>query len=157
MSPFVLYVPTSEENIDAFFELAPVAEGDVVYDLGCGDGRLLIAAVEQGAGRAVGVDIDPEPVRAARAAIRRKGLKGRVKVLEMDMMNVSVADATVVVAYLSTAVLDMLRPKLEKELKPGTRVVVEDFPVPGWQPEKVVKRGEYRTFYRYLMPPQPSA
>jgi len=152
MPSFIGFVPTPPHHVDAFFELAPVSSGDVVYDLGSGDGRLLFAAVERGAGRAVGVELDAERAHASREDAARKGLEEKVTVLEADIMDVGLADATVVLCYLSTKASSDLKPKLEAELKPGTRVVMESFPIPGWQEEKVVER-QFKQFYLYTMPP----
>jgi ribosomal protein L11 methylase PrmA len=135
-----------------FFKLAPVTCEDLVYDLGCGDGRLLIAAVEAGAGKAVGVELNPEMVLESRENIRKKGMEDRIDVLEGDLMDVDLSPATVVLAYLVGAASKALRPKFEAELRVGTRVVMERFPVPGWQEERAV-REEPREFYLYTMPP----
>jgi len=160
MPSFVSFVPTSPEAIDAFFELAPVSSSDVVYDLGSGDGRLLFAALDKGAGRAVGVELDPERIRDASGAAREKGLEDKVTFLEADVMDVSLADATVVLCYLSSMASTALKPKLEAELKPGTRVVMESFPIPGWKPAGTTSKGYSSTFYEcpefylYIMPPE---
>jgi SAM-dependent methyltransferase len=150
---FIEFVPTPSEHIDGFFELAPVSSSDVVWDLGSGDGRLLFAALDEGAGRAVGVEMDPEHVHAAREAAKSKGLEERITFLEADVMEVNLADASVVLCYLSPAASAALKPKLELELRPGTRVVMESFPVPGWKPVRTSDRW-YKQFYLYIMPPQ---
>jgi len=148
-------VPTPFEEIDAFFELAPVSADDVVYDLGSGDGRLLFAALEKGAGRAVGVELNPDHARTAREKATEKGLEGRVKFLQADVMDVDLSRATVVLCYLITAASAALKPKFEAELKPGTRVVMESFPIHGWKAVDVrlVSDG-LKTFYLYRMPPE---
>ena len=161
MPSFIGFIPTPQEAVDGFFELAPVSSSDVVYDLGAGDGRLLFAALDKGAGRAVGIELDPECVRTVREIARSKGLDGRIEFLEADMMEVNLADASVVLCYLSYQASAVLKPKLESELKPGARVVMEGFPVPGWQPARTISGGyntefflEYPGYYLYTMPPQ---
>jgi ubiquinone/menaquinone biosynthesis C-methylase UbiE len=160
MPSFISFIPTPYERIDAFFELTPVSSSDVVYDLGSGDGRVLFAALEKGAGKAVGVELNPELIRTARESARSKGLEGRATFLEADLMQVNLADASVVLCYLSSTASTALKAKLESELKPGTRVVMESFPIPGWKPVRTVSRDyniacfEYLEFYLYVMPPQ---
>lgn len=156
MPSFVRFVPTAYEDIDTFFELAPVSSPDVVYDLGSGDGRLLFAALDKGAGRAVGVELDPEQVRVAREIAKSKGLEDRITFLEADVMEVNLADASVILCYLSSSASAALKPKFESELKPGTRVVIETFPVPGWKPVRTASTEYegYEGFYLYIMPPE---
>lgn len=153
MPSFIGYVPTPTHHIDAFFALAPVTSQDVVYDLGCGDGRLLIAAIEAGAGQAIGVELDPGKVRESLDNIKVKGLEDRVKVVHADVMDVDLSPATVVLCYLIPKASEELRPKFERELRPDARVVMESFPVPGWQEDATLKR-EYKQFYLYKMPPK---
>ena len=154
MPSFIGFVPTPPHHVDAFFELAPVSSEDVVYDLGSGDGRLLFAAIEKGAGRAVGIELDAERVRAAREDAARRGLQEKVTVLEADVMDVGLADASVVLCYLSTKASIDLKAKLDAELRPGARVVMESFPVNEWQEEKIAER-QHKQFYLYTMPPTP--
>jgi ubiquinone/menaquinone biosynthesis C-methylase UbiE len=153
MPKFISWIPTGEEYIDGFFELVHVSPSDVVYDLGSGDGRLLFAALERGAGKCVGIDIDPGVVKAAREIAKSKGLEDRVTFIEGDVMDQDLSGATVVFTYLYTSASVALRPKFENELKPGTRVVVESFSIPGWHPAKTTGI-EYRSFYLYVMPPE---
>jgi len=161
MPSFIGFVPTTQEDIDNLFNLAPVSSSDVVYDLGSGDGRLLFAALDKGAGRAVGIEIDPERVREAREMARSRNLNDRVTFLEADIMDVSLTEATVVFCYLCSAASAALKPKFEAELKPGTRVVMETFAVPGWIPDQTASGGFvyyywYTDFYLYVMPPRSS-
>jgi SAM-dependent methyltransferase len=156
MPKFIGWVPTLPEYIDTFFNLAPVSSADTVYDLGSGDGRLLLAAIEKGAGRCVGVDIDPDRVKVAREAAENKGLNGKVTFIEADVMTVDLSPASLVLCYLYPTASAALRPKFEKELKPGTRVIMESFPVPGWKTVKVNETSG-RTFYLYTMPPERTA
>jgi SAM-dependent methyltransferase len=152
MGSFISFIPTPFEDIDDFFELGPVSSDDVVYDLGSGDGRLLFAALEKGAGKAVGVELDPVNVQKAMRKAKEKGLEDRVTFLEADVMDVDLSPATVVLCYLISAASAALKPKFEAELKPGARVVMESFPVQGWK--AVETRGEYKVFYLYRMPPE---
>jgi SAM-dependent methyltransferase len=153
MGSFISFVPTPFEDIDTFFELAPVSSADIVYDLGSGDGRLLFAALEKGAGKAVGVELDPAYVREARETAKKKGLENKVTFLEADVMDVDLTDATVVLCYLYPTASTALKPKFESELKPGTRIVMESFPVHGWKPVRTKEFG-YKTFYLYRMLPE---
>lgn len=153
MPKFIDWVPTQPDCISPFFELAPVSSSDVVYDLGSGDGRLLFAALEKGAGKCVGIDIDPARVSEAREIASSKGLDDRVTFIEADVIEYDLSAASVILCYLLTSAAAALRPKFENELKPGTRIVMESFPVPGWVPAKIKEAGG-RTFYYYTMPPE---
>jgi ubiquinone/menaquinone biosynthesis C-methylase UbiE len=155
MPSFISFIPTPHEDIGGFFELVSLSSSDVVYDLGSGDGRLLFAALDKGVGKVVGIDIDPVRIREATEAARSKGLDDRATFLEADVMEVSLADASVILCYLSNSASAALKPKLESELKPGTRVVMESFPVPGWKPIQTFDKG-YKHFYLYTMPPEVS-
>ena len=157
MPSFVGFVPTHPEHIDAFFELAPMSPSDVVYDLGSGDGRLVFAALERGAAKAIGIELDAALVRKARASARKKGLDGRATFIQADLIEVDLRQATVVFSYLCPAAWLVLREKFDSELKPGTRVVIESFPVPGWKVSGSTTRGyldyyEINEFYLYMMP-----
>jgi ubiquinone/menaquinone biosynthesis C-methylase UbiE len=153
MPSFISFIPTPYDDIEGFFELVTLSSSDIVYDLGSGDGRLLFGALEKGAGKVVGIDIDPQRVHEAREIARSKGLDDRASFIEADVMDVSLADASVVLCYLSHSASAALKPKFESELKPGTRVVMESFPIPGWKPVKTFDR-EYKHFYLYTMPPE---
>jgi SAM-dependent methyltransferase len=153
MGSFISFVPTLLEDIDTFFELAPVSSADVVYDLGSGDGRLLFAALEKGAGKAVGVELDPAHAREARETARKRGLEDKVTFLETDVLDVDLANATVVLCYLYPTASAALKPKFESEFKPGTRIVMESFPIHGWKPAGVKEHGN-KTFYLYRMLPE---
>ncbi len=153
MGYFVSFIPTATEEVGCFFDLAPVSLQDVVYDLGSGDGRLVFAAIERGAGRAVGVELNPAHVQDARELTKKKGLESQVSFIEADLMDVDLSDVTLVVTYLFSSASAALKPKFEAELKPGARVVMESFPVHGWKP-KQIKKLEHRTFYLYTIPPE---
>ncbi len=153
MGYFVSFIPTATEEVRYFFDLAPVSAQDVVYDLGSGDGRLVFAAIEHGAGKAVGVELNPGHVRESTDLARKKSLESRVTFVEADLMDVDLSPATLVITYLFSSASAALKPKFEAELKPGTRVVMESFPVHGWKP-KQIRSLEHRTFYLYSMPPE---
>ena len=153
MPKFISWIPTPHEHIDPFFELAPVSSSDVVYDLGSGDGRLLFAALEKGAGKCIGIDIDPEQVNNSRETAKNKGLDDKLTFMEADVMEQDLSEASIILCYLLTSASTALRPKFENELKPGTRIVMETFPIPGWKPAKT-KEINNRSYYLYIMPPE---
>ena len=153
MPKFVIWVPTMTEFIDGFFEVAPVSFSDVVYDLGSGDGRLLFTALEKGAGKCVGIDIDSKKVTEAREMADSKGLDDRVTFIEGDFMEQDLSEATVILCYLFPEALIALRPKFESELKPGTRIVSEAFSIPKWK-EAMTKEVNHKHFNLYVMPPE---
>jgi 16S rRNA G966 N2-methylase RsmD len=153
MPKFVKWVPTPSVFIEPFFDLAPVSSSDIVYDLGSGDGRLLFAALEKGAGKCVGIEIDPECIKSAREIATNKGLDEKVTFIEDDVMAQDLSAASVILCYLLASGCAALRPKFENELKPGTRIVMEKFPVPGWKPAKT-EEIYGRSFYLYIMPPE---
>lgn len=121
-------------------EIAELHEGETLLDLGSGDGRILIAAVEWfGAKKAIGIEIREDLVRAARNEIRKKGLEDRALVIQGDLFQVPIDEADVVALYLTRQALESLRPKLEGRLKQGTRIVCHDYEIKGWKPAKVEK------------------
>jgi SAM-dependent methyltransferase len=134
----VPYEPTPPAVVEAMLDLAGVRPADVVYDLGCGDGRLLVAAARRGA-RAVGVDIDPERVREARENASSAGVADRVAVVEGDLFEADVRDASVVMLYLWPEVNLRLRPRLLEQLRPGARVVSHTHDMGDWRPTRTVR------------------
>jgi SAM-dependent methyltransferase len=135
--PDVIYVPTPQEVVDGMLDLAKVTSSDVVYDLGCGDGRIVVSAAKRGA-KAFGIDIDPQRIMEARANAKAAGVEGRVQFLEQDLFTADISQATVVTLYLLPSLNEKLRPKLMKDLKPGTRIVSHAFEMGDWQPEQSV-------------------
>jgi len=133
--PDVGFAPTMPEVVRAMLQVARVHAGDVVYDLGCGDGRILIAAAREYGARGVGIEIDPALVKTARARVRAEGLEDRVRILQQDLFQTDLSPATVVTLYLGPSVMLKLRPKLLRELKPGTRVVSHAFDLGDWKPD----------------------
>src|SRR5262245_28639418 len=126
-SPDVIFVPTPQEVVDAMLKLAKVTKNDVVYDLGSGDGRIPITAAKTYGARGVGIDIDPQRIKEATENLKTAGVGDRVKFLNQDLFTTDISEATVVTLYLLPSLNVKLIPKLNKELKPGTRVVSHAF------------------------------
>jgi tRNA G37 N-methylase Trm5 len=153
--PDVIYVPTPEAVVEEMLRLANVGKDDVVYDLGCGDGRIVITAAKKYGARGVGIDIDPERIKESNENARKAGVTDRVKFLQQDLFETDFREATVVTLYLLPALNLKLRPKLLSELKPGTRIVSHAFDMGDWKPDKVVTgHGEEhdRTIYFWVVP-----
>ncbi len=149
------FIPSPLKIVYHALDLARVCERDVVYDLGAGDGRVvIIAARDFGVKRAVGIEIDDVLATAARVKAREEKVADRVTILEDDIFNVRLDDATVVYIYMYKSINEMLAPKLEKELQPGARVVTLDFPVPQWIPVRMRRvedeQGRIRSIYLYV-------
>jgi SAM-dependent methyltransferase len=136
--PDVEYVPTPHHVVAEMLRLVQMNPTDVVYDLGCGDGRVVITAAKQYKARGVGVDIDPKRIRESRANARKAGVLDRVKFLQQDLFGTDIREATVVTLYLLPQLNRQLRPKLLSDLRPGTRVVSHDFDMGEWHPDKVI-------------------
>lgn len=135
----VPYVPTPQNVVDQMLTLANVTKDDVVYDLGCGDGRLVITAVKKfGARRGFGVDIDPQRIEESNANAKAAGVTDRATFAVQDLFQTDFKEATVVTLYLLPEVNLRLRPKLLSDLKPGTRVVSHSFDMGDWKPEKTI-------------------
>ena len=149
--PDVVFVPTRAEVVEAMLDLAGVKAGDVVYDLGCGDGRFVISAAQRGA-RGVGVDIDPVRVKEATANVEKNKVADRVKIVQGDLFEADIREATVVTLYLLPNLNRRLRPKLWKELKPGSRVVSNMFDMGDWKPDRTINIGN-GTAYLWTIPP----
>jgi cyclopropane fatty-acyl-phospholipid synthase-like methyltransferase len=126
-APDVPYVPTPMPVVEAMLNMANVTSSDVVYDLGCGDGRIPIMAAQKYGARGVGIDIDPQRIAEANENAKAAGVTGRVKFLVQDLFTSDFSEATVVTLYLLPSVNEKLLPRLQKELKPGTRIVSHAF------------------------------
>lgn len=135
--PDVPYLPTPPDIVDAMLDFADVTSGDVVYDLGSGDGRIVIAAARAYRARAVGVELDPKLVGQARANVASAGVGDLVTILQADVFATDLSRATVVTLYLLPSMNERLRPKLLRELRPGARIVSHDFALGDWQPQAV--------------------
>jgi ribosomal protein L11 methylase PrmA len=151
----VPYVPSPPEVVDAMLKLANVTAGDIVYDLGCGDGRIVITAVQKfKAARGVGIDINPERIREAGENAKNAGVTDRVRFIEKSFFDAEIKDATVVTLYLLSDVNLRLRPKLLKELKAGTRIVSHSFDMGDWKPDKQVELNGRKVFLWTVPPPK---
>ncbi len=150
------YVVSPQEIVDRMLELADLKPGEKLYDLGSGDGRILITAVMRFKAKAVGVEISDDLVNTANTRIRKLGLDNDAQVLHANFLDVDLSPADVVTLYLATDANEMLRPQFEKYLKNGARVVSHDYEVPGWKPNVVDKDPEHHghTIYLYRMPPK---
>jgi ribosomal protein L11 methylase PrmA len=135
-TPDVIYVPTPTEVVDAMLKVANVGPNDVVYDLGCGDGRIPVTAAQKYGARGVCIDIDPQRIKEANASVARAGVGDRVTVRQADLFQVDLSEATVVTLYLLPSLNLKLQPKLLRELKPGTRIVSHAFDMGEWKPEQ---------------------
>ena len=135
-TPDVPYVPTTEAAVQEMLKLAKVQKSDILYDLGCGDGRIVITAAKLFGTRGVGIDINPERIKEARENAKRAGVENLVRFEENDLFVADIKEATVVSLFLLSSVNLKLRPRLLQELKPGTRVVSNTFDMGDWKPEK---------------------
>ena len=131
------FIPTPIEVVDRMLELAQVSKNDVVYDLGSGDGRIVIKAAKEYGAKGVGIEIDPKLVKQSRAKAKEDGVSHLVEFRVQDAMKVDVSDATVVTLYLTSEFNSKLRPILKKQLRPGARVVSHDHETKGWTPDKI--------------------
>jgi SAM-dependent methyltransferase len=134
--PDVPFVPTTDAAVDAMLKLAGVKKTDILYDLGCGDGRIVIAAAKTYGAHAVGIDINPERITEAKANAKKAGVEGLVRFEENDLYLADFHEATVVSLFLLPDVNLKLRPRLLEQLKPGTRVVSNTFDMGDWAPDK---------------------
>ncbi len=147
----VPYVPTPQPVVDAMLKLANVQPGDRLYDLGSGDGRIVVTAAKRFGIRGVGVDLDPARVREAKANAKQAGVTDLVEFRQQDLFETDLRKATVVTLYLLPDINLRLRPKLLEELQPGTRIVSHAFDMGNWKPEKVVQV-DGRTIYFWTVP-----
>ena len=148
--PDVIFVPTPHDVVDAMLALAEVRDGDVLYDLGSGDGRIPIAAAQKYDVRAVGIDIDPQRIAEANANARAAGVTSEVTFRNEDLFQADFSDATVITLYLLPTLNEKLMPTL-KQLKPGTRIVSHSFRMGDWEPEKE-QDVNGRRIYRWTVP-----
>ena len=138
-------------------EAARIKPGETVFDLGCGDGRVLITAVEKFHAKAVGVELNPRLASLASTSLKRRNLESQAKVIQANMLEVDLSPADVVTLYLLTDSNDVIKPRLEQFLHPGSRVISHQFKVRGWEPtrvEKVDVLNHSHTIYVYEMPPK---
>lgn len=149
------YVSSPQPIVVKMLEIAGLRNGETLFDLGCGDGRIVATAAKEFGAKAVGVELSPALAKRAREAVESLGLQQQVRIIEGDMMGVDVSSADVVALYLLTEANEQLRPKLERELRPGARVVSLEFRIKGWKPARVEKVEAHRhpyTIYLYQWP-----
>lgn len=153
----VVWVPTPHALTEKMLDMAKVTARDVVYDLGAGDGRNVIAAAQRGA-RGVGVEYDSGLVQVARRAAREAGVEDKVRIIEGDMYEADISEATVLALFLLPENLNKLKPKFER-LPPGTRIVTNGYEIDGWKPAEIGESGgdcgSWCTAYLYIVPPTP--
>ena len=145
------YVPTPQDVVDRMLTLAGVTEEDTIYDLGCGDGRIVITAASRFGARGVGIDFDPQRIAESNANAARANVEHLVQFIEQDAMQVDVSDATVVTLYLLSSSNEKLRPILTRQLRPGARIVSHAFSMGNWTADTIDRfedaRGNTRTLY----------
>lgn len=154
-APDVVFVPTPPAVVAAMLDLAEVTDKDTVYDLGSGDGRIVIAAAKRGA-KAVGYEVRPELLAQGRESIVKEGVKDHAEIREGDLFEADLSPASVVTLYLLPSLNLKLMPKLQKELKPGSRIVSHAFDMGTWKPD-ATREVEGRTIYLWRIPPTPAA
>lgn len=145
--PDVIYVPTPQEVVDAMLTVAKVTKNDVVYDLGTGDGRIPVTAAKKYGARGVGIDIDPTRIKEANENVQTSGVGDRVRIIQGDLFETNISEATVVTLYLLPSLNQKLMPKLMKELKPGTRIVSHAFDMGDWKPEQELDVNGRKVYY----------
>lgn len=150
----VPFVSTRQPVVDRMLEAANVTEDDVVYDLGSGDGRIVITAAQEYGARGVGIEIDPERVREARQNAKEAGVADQVEFREQDMFEADFSDATVIALYLLPETNRRLRPKLFEQLDPGDRIVSHDFDMGAWEPDTTIRMDRAK-IHRWVIPSNP--
>jgi ubiquinone/menaquinone biosynthesis C-methylase UbiE len=150
------YVTAPEHAVDKMLEAANLKPGETLYDLGCGDGRIVIAAAQRYNVKAVGIEISESLAKSVAEKVKKEGLQKRVTIIHGDFMKTDLSKADVVTLYLATTANDTVRPNLERFLRPHARVVSYDYPVPGWKPVETMDTSGYRgathTIYLYQVP-----
>jgi ribosomal protein L11 methylase PrmA len=136
--PDVIYVPTPEDVVEAMLTVAKVTKNDIVYDLGTGDGRIPVTAAKKYGARGVGIDIDPQRIKDANENVQKSGVGDKVRIIQGDLFEANISEATVVTLYLLPSLNQKLMPKLMKDLKPGTRIVSHAFDMGDWKPEQEI-------------------
>jgi len=138
------FVQTTFEVARMMIQAAEMKSGEVLYDLGCGDGRLVIIAAKDFGVKAIGIELREDLCERARAEIKRLNLEAKVTIVQADLFQIPISDADVITCYLTPVMMESLRPKLENELKSGARVISHDFEIPGWK-ASAVHLHEYKT------------
>jgi SAM-dependent methyltransferase len=150
--PEVPYVPTPQEVVVEMLKMAGVNRNDIVYDLGCGDGRIVITAAKVFGARGVGVDNAPSLIRESNENARKAGVTDRVKFIEQDLFETDIREATVVALYLLPELNLKLRPKLLRDLRPGSRIVTHEFDMGDWKPDRTGKAPKVKLYYHPAIP-----
>jgi len=152
LSSQIIYVPTDQEIVDRMLAMAKVKKDDLVYDLGCGDGRIVVTAAKKYGAKGVGIDIDPDRIKDSRANVKKSKVGKLVEIRQGDALQVAdISRATVVMLYMLPEFQEKLAPILKRELKQGTRVVAHDYYLPGWEAlETEEMPGEYWNHSLYL-------
>ena len=153
-APDIFFVPTSDAVADEMLQLAGITPRDVVYDLGSGDGRILILAAQKYGARGVGIEIQPRLIETARQVARQGEVDDRVRFVEGDLFTADISEATLVTIYLSPGVNAKLEPKLRAELKPGTRIVSHQFGIGTWTPDRTIAARDGTDLYLWQIPPR---
>ena len=151
------YVVSPQQIVDAMLDMANVKPNELVYDLGSGDGRVLITAAQRYRAKGVGIEIEDKLVRSSEERIAGMGLQDRIRIIHADLRDVDLSPADVVTMYLMTDSNEMIRPKLEQTLRAGTRVVSHEYKVPGWKPNReqwAEANSHGHVIYLYIMPPK---
>jgi tRNA A58 N-methylase Trm61 len=147
------FVPSPNTVVEYMLKLSGLRAGEVIFDLGSGDGRTVIMAAKIYGARGVGVELREDLAKKAMGTIHENGLEDRVTIVNSDMFNVNLTEADVVYLYLTTSANEKLKPKMEKELRPGTRIVSHDFRIPGWEvktTEQVLDYAEVHMIHLYV-------
>ena len=150
--PDIFFVPTLEAVADQMLQLAGIKPTDVVYDLGSGDGRVVILAAQKYGARGVGIELDPKLVAISRQVAKEGEVAGKVRFIEGDLFEADISEATLVTLYLSPSVNARLEPKLKSELKPGTRIVSHQFRIGRWEPERTIQADDGTDLYLWTVP-----
>jgi SAM-dependent methyltransferase len=151
-TPDIYFAPTPQPVADAMLKLARVSPNDVVFDLGSGDGRILILAAQKYGARGVGIELDPRLVEISRQVAREGEVSDRVAFIEGDLFTADISEATVVTLYLSATVNSRLEPKLRGELRPGTRIVSHQFGIGSWTPIESVRAEDGTDLFLWTIP-----
>ena len=152
-TPDVIFVPTPAEVVKGMLELAKVTKDDLVIDLGCGDGGIVVAAARDFGARSTGVDIDPQRIREAQDNVAKNKVGDRAKIVQGDLFEYDIKDATVITLYLLPRLNEKLKPRLWKELKVGTRIVSNSFDMGDWKPDQTITV-DARTVYLWTIKPE---
>lgn len=156
MKPDIAFIPTPDDAIEALLSWIPLSDGDRLYDLGCGDGRLLLRAAQRYGLTGVGIDIDPAQIAIAQRAAQQAGVADRIRFRQENLFESAFQDATVVFVYLLPHLNLKLRPRLWAQLRPGARVISHQFDMGDWPPDDVFKlepSEEDSTLYAFRIPP----